>query len=119
MVRWLEQKIAGSIQSWNFAGQQLSREIRHHMDICTDKESKGYADMAQLMLQPLDCCSYISCAISIHAWEDMRRARHMGNPIGHRQPGHLKRDSKIRRAVIKAGQDMRVQVNHRHFWFYG
>ena len=48
----------------------------------------------------------------------MRRAGHRHDAIRHRDARHLKRGFEIRRAVVDAGEEVAVEVDHRRLCWH-
>src|SRR5688572_20224930 len=83
VMSWLEQKIAALIQCRKLAGRQPFWKIRRNVHIRADKKFERDLGFMKMSLKYSDRATDCLGTVVIDAGDNVRRASHMCNAVGH------------------------------------
>ena len=91
---------------------QRRGEIRAHVSVASDHQLQRNARFAQRLLQGIDMQANGPGGIVVDTWHDVGSARRSCYAVGDRYGRHFDGSFEIRCAIVDAGQNMTVQVDH-------
>lgn len=116
MMRCFHQHIAGIGQGEQVPALQALDEIGRDVHIGAGDQIEADAALVEFLLQGGDPLANIRAAIWPDAGKNMRCAGHHANAVGYSRPRHIQRNIEVGCAIIYSRQQMRVQINHRHYF---
>ena len=111
-VRRLEQKIAAARERRRGARAQAPEQFGRQMRVGAERELERDAFVEQSPLQRLDAGLDSGGVVFVEPRIDMRRARRGADAVGDRDARHFERRRLVGRAVVDAGQQVAVEVDH-------
>ena len=109
---WLQQEIAAAGERRRGPGLEPAEKLGRQMRIRAKREAEGNALVEQPALQRRDPRLDPRGVVLVEPRVDVRRARGGADAVGDRDARHRERGRLVGRAVVDAGQEVAVKVNH-------
>jgi hypothetical protein len=112
MVRRLDQDVARIGERKHAAVAERRGKVRGDVDVGAGHEAQRQAFAVQCRLQVGGCLPDLRAAVMVDPGQDVRGAGDHGDAVVEESARHRQRHRQIGGAVVDAGQDVAMQVDH-------